>query len=92
MDTQMDLKGLERVYKALANRRRLAILRYLKKNPGASVGVIASTILVSLKATSKHLIILAAAGLVEREQVSLNMHYRIASNLSVLAKAGIDAI
>jgi len=74
------MKELEKTLKALANRRRLAILRYLKKNREASVGEIAGAISLSLKATSKHLGILAACDIVEKDQRSLQMFYRLASN------------
>ena len=74
------MKELEKTLKALANQRRLAILRYLKKNREASVGEIAGEIDLSLKATSKHLGILAACDIVERDQRSLQMFYRLASN------------
>lgn len=74
------MKELEKTLKALANRRRLAILRYLKKNREASVGEIAGEISLSLKATSKHLGILAACDIVERDQRSLQMFYRLVSN------------
>lgn len=63
--------------KALANRRRLSILKYLKRGKEASVGDIADAIHLSLKATSKHLGILAAADAVSRDQRSLNMFYRL---------------
>jgi DNA-binding transcriptional ArsR family regulator len=75
---ERDVKNLERSLKALANRRRLAILRHLKKNKEASVAEIAGAIHISLKATSKHLGVLAGADIVEREQRSLFMFYRIA--------------
>lgn len=74
------MKKLERILKALANRRRLAILKYLKDHKEASVGEIASAIKLSFKATSKHLAILAAVDLVEREQRSLQMFYRLSKN------------
>jgi len=78
-------KDFERSMKALANRRRLAILRFLKKGKDkekkkeieASVGDIAEEIRLSFKATSKHLGILSAAGIVDREQRSLQMFYHI---------------
>ena len=73
------MKELERPLKALANRRRLAILKYLKANREGSVADIAEAIRLSFKATSKHLGLLAAADIVEREQRSLQMFYRIAS-------------
>ena len=70
-------KALERIFKAFANRRRVAIVRYLKKEKEASVGDIAEAIRLSLKATSKHLAILTAADVLEREQRSVQMFYRI---------------
>ncbi len=74
----VDVKKFERILKALANRRRLAILQYLKRQEEGSVGDVADAINLSLKATSKHLGILAAADIVEREQKSLQMFYRLA--------------
>ena len=80
------MKELERPLKALANRRRLAILKYLKQEREAPVGEIAGAIRLSFKATSKHLAILAAADIVEREQRSLQMFYRIAPRLRPAAQ------
>ncbi len=77
----MDNKDFERIMKAFANRRRLAILRFLKKEGRASVGDIAEEIRLSFKATSKHLGILSAAGIVDREQQSLQMFYHLSSDL-----------
>lgn len=65
--------------KALANRRRLAIVQYLKQNREAPVGELAHEIKLSFKATSKHLGVLSAADVVEKEQRSLQMFYRLAS-------------
>ncbi len=81
------MKELERTLKALANRRRLAILAYLKKNKEASVSDIAGSIRLSLKATSKHLAILSAADLLDREQRSVQMYYRLNSTIPVPARA-----
>ncbi len=63
--------------KALANRRRLAILKYLKNRKPAMVGSIAREIELSFKATSKHLGVLRAAEIVDREQTGLEMRYFI---------------
>ncbi len=63
-------KEFERVLKALANRRRLAVISYLKNKKEASVGEIAEHIKLSIKATSKHVALLAAAGVLEKEQNS----------------------
>lgn len=78
--------NIERVLKALANRRRIAIVRYLKRQKEATVGDIASEIKLSFKATSKHLTLLAAADIVEREQRSLNMFYRLSKETPAPAK------
>lgn len=75
------MKKLEKPLKALANRRRLAILKYLKQQREAPVGEIAGAIRLSFKATSKHLAVLAAADIVERDQRSLQMFYYIAADL-----------
>jgi len=73
-----DIKELERIIKAFANRRRLAIVRYLIRTEEATVGEIAEEISLSFKATSKHLGILLAADILEKEQRSLEMWYRLA--------------
>ena len=75
-------RDLERQLKVLANRRRLAILKYLKNNKEAAVGEIAHEIKLSFKSTSKHLAILAALDIVEREQRSLQMFYGLTGNYS----------
>jgi DNA-binding transcriptional ArsR family regulator len=72
-----DIVQTERILKAVANRRRLAILKYLAKRPGAKVGDIATEIKLSFKSTSRHLSVLLSVDIVEREQVSLEMHYRL---------------
>ena len=76
---------LERQLKAVANKRRLAILAFLKKNKIASVGEIAESIKLSFKATSKHLVILANMEILEKEQENLQMFYRISdTQISVI--------
>ena len=79
------MKELEKTLKALANKRRLAILKYLKKNQPATVGNIANEIDLSFKSTSKHLGILSAADIVEKDQRSLQMFYRIAAHHDMAA-------
>lgn len=71
----MNEKELEKIFKALANKRRLAILKFIKKSGRASVGEVAGAIKLSFKATSKHLMILANANILDKEQVSLTMLY-----------------
>ncbi|MEK7478833.1 MAG: metalloregulator ArsR/SmtB family transcription factor [Patescibacteria group bacterium] len=74
------MKYLEKTLKALANRRRLAILKYLKENKESSVGGIAYAIKLSFKATSKHLNILATMDILEKEQRSLQIFYRLSDD------------
>jgi len=74
------MKDLEKILKALANRRRLSILKLLKNQREASVGDIADNIRLSFKATSKHLNILAHEDLLDREQRSLTVYYRLNPN------------
>ena len=85
-------KDFERIMKALANRRRLAILRFLKTTKDASVGDIADEIKLSFKATSKHLGVLYAAGIVDREQRSLQMFYHLSSDLPLPARVIISLL
>jgi len=82
----MNEKDLERPLKALANRRRLAILRYLKKNKEASVGEIAGAIRLSFKSTSRHLAILAGSDILDREQRNLQIFYFISPVQSLAAR------
>lgn len=80
------MKNLEKIMKAFANRRRLAILKYLKENNQAPVTDIAHEIKLSFKSTSKHLGILAAADIVEKDQRSLQVFYRISGSLKPVAQ------
>jgi len=86
------MKDLERILKALANKRRLAILRYLKKEGEASVGNIAEEISLSFKATSKHLGILSAVDILDKEQRSSLMFYRLISQQKPPARRIIDLL
>ena len=86
------MKELEKQMKALANQRRLSILKYLKRKPDSSVGDIAEEIKLSFKATSKHLGILYAAGIVEKEQDILTVNYRIAKSLHLATKQVLSTL
>ena len=79
-------KELERTMKALANRRRLAILRLLRKEKEMTVGALADQIRLSFRSTSKHLFVLSNAGLVECEQRSSQMFYSLASDIPEVAR------
>lgn len=80
------MRKLEKILKALANRRRLAILKYLKENKEAPVAEIADEINLSFKATSKHLGVLSAIDIIEREQRSSQMFYSLSATQEPPAK------
>ena len=86
------MKDLERTLKALANKKRLAILKYLKKSGRASVADIADAIDLSFKATSKHLGILFAADILEKEKISLQIFYYLSPVQKPAAKQVIDIL
>lgn len=77
---------IERNMKALANKRRLAILRFLKNRKEVTVGDIAEEIKLSLKSTSRHLSVLFSAGILEREQEGLQVFYSLAGGISESAR------
>jgi ArsR family transcriptional regulator len=73
----MNIPHLERVLKALANRRRIQILQFLKRQKTATVSSIAKNVDLSAKATSKHLRILLNAGVVTFSKRGSYVSYRI---------------
>lgn len=73
----MEISTLEKYYKTIANRRRLAIIKYLSYTKEATVYQIADKIKLSFKATSKHLQILKQAGLTESDQFGLEQRYHL---------------
>ena len=85
-------KELEWVYKALANHRRLLILKTLKHIKEGSVGDIAGEIKLSFNATSKHLSILAHAGILARDQRSLLAFYSLAPGMSSVARHAVSIL
>lgn len=86
------MKDLEKILKALANRRRIAILKHLKRHKAGSVAEISGEIGLSFKATSKHLLLLFNAEILEREQKSLQMFYRIGNPLNPVVHAVINLL
>ena len=79
------MKELEKVLKAFANGRRLAIVKYLKQRPKATVGEIARAIRLSFKSTSRHLTLLAFVEVVERNQVNTQAWYSLKKKQSAAA-------
>ncbi len=80
------MKELEKQYKALANKRRLAILKYLKSFRKASVGDIAREIKLGIKSTSKHLRVLSTVDFVDSQQQSLHVFYFLPEQKTILLK------
>ena len=81
-----NIKTIERILKALANRRRLDIIKYLKKEKEATVGDITEAIKLSFKSTSRHLAVLYSADIVEKEQRSVEVWYRLSPECHSIAK------
>ena len=73
------MKELERTLKSLANKRRLGIIQFLKKHKEASVGELAEAIRLSFRSTSRHLSVLSGADILEKEQRSIQIYYRLNS-------------
>lgn len=92
MDKTRKAKRLEKTLKALANRRRLLILDYLRRKRRAIPSDIAQEIKLSFKATSKHLRVLYAAELIDREQFGLRADYFLARPLHKTAKATLEIL
>jgi DNA-binding transcriptional ArsR family regulator len=67
---------LDRVFSALADPTRRAILQTLRRRP-ATINEIARPFPVSLNAISKHVMVLERAGLVRREILGREHHCRI---------------
>jgi len=86
------MKKLEKKLKALANRRRLAILAGLKQEGQMTVGSVARHIGLSLNATSRHLVILYAAGIIEKEQRSLEVFCMLPPDLPLFVRQVIDQL
>ena len=86
----MKEKDLEKIIKAIANRRRLAILKYIDKSKEARVSDIAEAIKLSFKATSKHLGILRAADIVDYEQRGVEYYYRLADPFPGLVRTALS--
>jgi len=85
-------RELERVLKALANKRRLNILAFLSAKKEASVGQISEHLKLSFKATSKHLSVLFGAGVVDKEQRSVQVIFSLADKLPEAASKTLQLL
>ena len=80
--TKLKMKEIEKTLKSLANKRRLCIIQFLKKGKEASVGELAGAIKLSFRSTSRHLAILTSVDILEKEQRSIQVYYRLSSKRS----------
>jgi DNA-binding transcriptional ArsR family regulator len=74
-------RNLEKILKVLANKRRLLILGLLKNGKSRTVGEIAKEIKLSFRATSKHLVLLYSVEILDKNQVGLQMFYKISDDI-----------
>ena len=71
------MRLLERRLKAVASGKRLQLLKELKRRRGATVGVLARALNISISTTSKHLAILSAADIVRARRRGKFVSYRL---------------
>lgn len=83
---------ISKILKALGNERRLKIICFLKKSREASVSDVAGYLRISLRSTSKHLIVLNNVGIVEKEQRSKMVFYRLSRNHSSYIKEVVRSL
>ena len=86
------MKEYERILKALANRRRLAIVAFLKKKHEATVGEISEHIKLSFTSTSKHLNILARADVLDKRQQGLEVFYFLGQKVPTVTESVISRL
>jgi DNA-binding transcriptional ArsR family regulator len=82
----MKEREIERILKALANKRRLSIVTLLYVEKEQSVGEIARSIKLSFKSTSRHLSSLINAEVVDKEQRGTQVFYSLNSKAPEIAK------
>lgn len=80
---------LDAVFSALADPTRRRILERLARKP-STVGEIASEFPISQPAISKHLRVLEASGLIQREVVGRSHHLNLSPEAMVTAAAWIE--
>jgi DNA-binding transcriptional ArsR family regulator len=71
------INNLEKILKALANKRRLSIIKHLHSHKRASVGDLSEAIKLSFKSTSKHLGVLSGADIVDKVLVGPSALYSL---------------
>jgi DNA-binding transcriptional ArsR family regulator len=82
----MKINVMTKVIAACANDQRLEILKFLKIKKYGNVSNIAKHINVSVKSTSKHLIILHQAHIIKREREGNEIFYSLNKPLNEVSK------
>ncbi|MEK7652446.1 MAG: winged helix-turn-helix domain-containing protein [Patescibacteria group bacterium] len=82
----MKYQEIEKNYKVLANRRRIAIIHFLYKKNRARVSDISEDIKLSFKSTSRHLQVLKAIGMIDSEQMGLEQYYYLTDRNNLFIK------
>ncbi len=86
------MKRIEKVFKALANKKRLEILVFIAQIKSASMGEIADEIKTSIKSTSKHLLVLYNADFLEKERVHGLTIYSLNDKISDTGKTLLNLL
>jgi DNA-binding transcriptional ArsR family regulator len=71
------MEYLEKIFRAMGNRKRLEILRLLSQKRELSLNVLSDRIKLSPKATFGHVNRLFQLGILEKERQGNNMFYKI---------------
>lgn len=85
-------RALERQLRSMANERRLAILKELKRNRTMTVSEIAEALDLSIALISQHLRILRAAQIVEHKKRGKHNTYRLSLKQSAIARTVLSAL
>lgn len=86
MSRKLTDKELEKIHKSLANRRRIATVRFLTGGKEANLSDIVGHLKLSYKSTSKHLNQLVAADILEKESRSGFTFFRLSKQLPPIAR------
>jgi DNA-binding transcriptional ArsR family regulator len=82
----MKLSLITTTITACANQTRLEILKFLKNKKYGNVSTVARFINVSVKSTSKHLIILHQAHIIKRDREGVEVFYSLNKPLNEVSK------
>jgi len=88
----MKQKDWVKIFKALGNENRLKILKLLRENTELPVMEIADRIHLSIKSTSKHLVLLKNVGFLESGGKKKSVYYSLNPDLSQEIKVLLKAV